>query len=537
MPTKIGTLAFGTYQMGPGLTGQNHLIFATNAKVWWFFAVTSASDATGTPGTHVIKSYYSSSPNLFTATWTASTDSPNFDATGVNGPAKFESGRSFGCLYWNNGGGTKKDIILLTAGMQNADKLTGGSSYQGVIRASVTNTTITWDSWGGYTTPSWNNVANHVFQAGSMLGRTTDGYIQCASMYLHSEVDAAVVTSVDPDTGDNWTTGNIAATGNSGTNSAIFTAMSTQARLKVGMAMSYEAGDWNTCRYPKVNSIDSGTQLTMSHQAQTAATGTGLRWWQFTGGSNRVQLDTPMVDVSMTNECQCYGFAPLDNGGMIVVYDTGDQVAPNFSELKSIKANQTQAQGFWPATSGTGVAVFGSASTQDIQDWCLINVDTTHIYCARRTGNTTIAVRKYNTGSDTWSALATQPPTFGGVIKAGGGVVGITNNYDFWLFVIDGTNNVISYVKYNEVYDTWGTWTTVAAVDSTAKYLSCSPILGPISGVTSQAGLIYQVTNGGSFDAYVTPLLVGDPPDWEVINNRQQPIPLERRAGFAAGVR
>jgi hypothetical protein len=400
----------------------------------------------------------------------------------------------------------------------------------------VTATTITWDSWGGYTTPSWNNLADHDFQAGSTLGRTSDGYIQMASMYLHSEVDAAVVTSVDPDTGDTWTTGNLSATGNTSNGNAAITTMSNQTRLKAGMAMSYEAGDWTAGnRYPKVNTIDSGTQVTLNNSPSTTATGTGLRWWQGTPGSNRAQNDTPMIDISMTNECQCYGFAPLDGNGMLCVYDSGAQVPPNFSELLSRKANQTQAQGFWPATAATGVAVFGSASTQDIQDWCLIALDTTHIYVARRTGNTTIAVRKYNTGSDTWSALTTQPPAFGGVIKAGGGVVGVTNNFDFWLFVIDGTNNVISSVKYNEQFDTWGTWTTVTAVDSTAKYLACAPMLGPSSGVTSQIGLIYHVTNGGSFDAYVAGFLVGDPPDWDGINNRPEFQRL-RRGGLAAGV-
>jgi hypothetical protein len=536
LPTKIGTLAFGTYAAGPGLAGQNHLIYAVNAKTWWFFVITSAADTPGTPGTHAIKSYYSSSQNLFTATWTAGIDSPNFDGTGNNGLARFDSGRALGVLYWNNGGGTKKDIVLMTAGMQSTDKLTGGTSYQGFIRASLTANTITWGNWGGYSTPPWNNLAGHTFQAGSAIGRTADGYIQTASMYLHSEVDAAVVTSVDPDIGDTWNEGALNATGNHVNGSAVITGMSNQTRLEVGMALSSEGTDWNICRYPRVISIDSPTQVTMSHTAQVTVNGVNLRWWQGTGGSNRVQLDTPMIDTSMPNECQCYGFAPLDNNGMLAVYDSGAGVPPNFTELLSIKANQTQAQGFWPATSAPGTAVFGSSVTNDIQDWCLVWVDTQNIFCARRTSNTAIAVRQYNTGANTWAATPSQPPAFGGVIKAGGGVVGVTNNVDFWLFVIDGTNNVISSVKYNAAFDTWGAWTTVSAVDSTAKYLSCSLVLGPATGVLSQAGLIYQVTNGGSFDAYVAPFLAGDPPDWENINTRPS-FQYQRGASFSSGVR
>lgn len=514
MSVKIGTTISGTYKDGPGLTHQSHLIYAANAAVWWLFTVTSASDSTGSPGTHVIKSYVSSSSDLSTATWTAKTDSPNLDASSANTVAQLEGGRNLACLYWNNAAGSNKDIVLIVAEMQNIDKLTGGNSYNGLQRAVVTATTITWDSWGGWVTGNWNNLASHVFQSGDVLARTADGYLQVAGAYLHSEVDCSVISSLDPDTSDSYTTGNISATGTVANALAIVTVMSNQTRLKVGMALSQEVSDWNTNRYPKVNSIDSSVQVTMN----ATATGPGngpLRWWQFTCGSNRNQLKTPIIDDTMANECITYGLAKLASNGMLLVYDTGAGTPPNFSDLNSMKANQTQGQGFWPSTTdGTGFkVVFGSAVTNDIQDWCLVGVDTTHIYCTRRTANTTLATRVYSTGGDSWSALGNQPPALTGkVIKATGGVMGVTDGTDMWIFVIDSTDNAIKYVKYSVGAGTWGSWTLLESVDSTAKYMSGYPVAG-----NNSAGLIYAVTNGGNFDTYVStlsPLALPPSMDW-----------------------
>ena len=139
--------------------------------------MTSASDTAGNPGTHVVKSYVSSGADLSTATWTAKTDSPNFDGSGANTAAKLEGGRALGVLYWNNAAGSNKDIVLVTVAMQNPNKLAGGNSYNGINRAVVTATTITWSSWGGHTETNWNNPANHVFQSGNILGRTADGQV------------------------------------------------------------------------------------------------------------------------------------------------------------------------------------------------------------------------------------------------------------------------------------------------------------------------------------------------------------------------
>lgn len=512
MSVIVGTTISGTYADGPGLTMQSHLIYAVNAQVWWLFTVTSASDAIGNPGTHIVKAYVSSSYDLATSTWTAKTDSPNFDASSTNTDAILEGGRNFACLYRYNPSGVNKDIVLINASMQRTDKLTGGNSYNGINRAVVTKDKISWSNWGGYVTPSWNNLAGHTFRSGEALGRTADGFIQVAGMYIHSEVDAAALCSLDPDTGDDWTTGGTSANGTVTTSSASITLMTNQTNLKVGMGLSQETSDWNVSRYPKVNTINTNSQVTMSHTVTVGGTGSNLRWWQFGPGSNRIQLDTPMLDTSMTNECQSHAFANLAQNGCLCVYETGAQVPPNVDNFSSRKANQTKDQGFWPATSiaAPEAAVFSSTSTQDLQDWCCVGVDTTHIYVAQRSAATTIRVAVYtDSGVGSWALTGNQPPAMTGkVIKAGGGIMGITDNINMWLFVIDSTDAAIKYVKFNVAAGTWdGAWTTLESVSATATKLSGQPLI-----MAGRAGLIFTETNGSNFDTRVTQLQISGSP-------------------------
>ncbi len=514
---KIGTTIFGTYANGPGTPNQGHLVFAVNAKRWWFFTVTNTSDTSGNPGTHTIKCYYSDRVDLSTAVWTAGTSSPNFDASGTGVVNLFHDNRSVGLCYVNNSGGSKKDIIILCASMfDNTGSL--AETWSGLIRAILTANTITWEIWGGWSTPAWNSTDSGI-TSGNVVGVTADGYVQIAGGTIHSELDCTALTTLDQCTQDVWTAGGITATANVASGSALITNMSNQTGLKVGMSISNDSTDWNGVRIPKINSIDSGTQVTSQSTATTNGTATNTRWWQATLGANRTNS---VMDSTMVHECSSYAFASLDDGNMVCVYDNGGVAPPNVQNLKSMKSNQTQANGFWPSTTdGTGsVNVFGSNVTIDLQDWCLDNVDRNHIYCFRRTGNTSIEMNKYSVAGNTWSAVATQPPAATGVIKAGGGIVAIDNGFDLWLFYIDGTNNNIMWIKHSVSNVDWGSWAILCAVGSTASKLACSPVLGPISGVQSQAGLVWAETNGGSYDAYTVGLLVGDPPDWDGIDNR-----------------
>lgn len=543
-PVKVGTTIAGTYQDGPGHAHQSHLIYAVNAARWWLFTVNSADDSAGNPGTHLINAYYSDGPDLASAGWTKATSSPSLSAssaTGLNalwgGPAASAfHGRAFGCAYVNNAAGSNKDLVVIYGAVLQG--YTGGSqtdSYNGCIRAVVTSNAITWGNWGGWTTSSWNLASTSTTVSPfCVVGVTTDGFAQFAGCVLHSELDCAVCTTHDACNVDSWTEGSISATGNTSLGSGVVTGMSNQTRLAVGMSLSQDAGDFGGNRFPKVNSIDSGTQVTVSQTSAVNATATELRWWQGWAGSNRPNSILP--DTTMTNECGAYGFAPLASGGMLLAYGDGAQTNGSFSDLWSLKANQTQAQGFWPSTTdGTGrAAVFGTAVTTDPHDWCLIPVSTANIYCARRTGTTSIAVRVYSTGGNTWSALGAQPPATAGTIKAAAGVVGATDGTDFWLFVIDGTHNTIIYCKFSVALGTWGNWITLANVDSTATKLAGQINANGAGGPTRNlAGLMYSVTNGSNFDTYVVSLKTAVTPPTFTFD---QQINVTRPAAFRPGL-
>lgn len=506
MSVKIGTTIAGTYQDGPGHINQSHLIYAANAGIWWLFTTNSVADVAGNPGTHTLDAYYSSSSDLMTATWTKATSSPNLNAASSGVSTVFNGGigggRSMGCCYVNNASGSNKDLVYIYASLFYV----GGSqnSFNGLIRAVVTANTITWGNWGGWSTSAWNLVGGSTaINSNNVVGITTDGKLQLAACVMHSELDASVCTTVDNAVSDAYDEGCITATGDVLNASALIKTLSNELRLKVGMALSNESTDWATGpgRFPKINTIDSGTQVTVSSTATGTANTTGVRWWQGTPGTTRVNT---VMDSSMTHECGTHAFAQLEAGGMLVIYGDGANTNGSSNEMKSIKANQTQAQGFWPSTTdGTGSkAVFGASVATDPQDWCIVSVDTTHIYAARRTGNTTIATRAYNTAGNSWSATANQPPALTGkVIKAGAGVVGISDGTNFWLFIIDSTDNAIKYCNYTVAAGTWGAWTTLEAVDSTATKMGGYPSLG-----SGGAAVIYSVTNGGNFDTYVSAL-------------------------------
>lgn len=493
--------ASGTYADGTGHSCQSHLIYAANAGVWWYFTITSASDTAGNPGTHTIKSYFSSSKDLTNSTWTASTSSPNLDGDSGSVTAAFRNGRSLGVLYINNAGGANKDIIHISASMFCGTQPDAGNGINGHIRAVLTGTTITWGTWGGYIASSFNYL-DPVLIAGNAIGRTTDGYIQAGSSIYHNELDASIVTSNDPDISDSWTAGG-AGTGTLANTLATITALSNES----GMAVGYGISNSNVGITPttaKINSIDSGTQVTTSATATASSTGAPVRWNNMTPGANRTNL---VLDNNMTHECCTYAFAPLASNQMLAIYDSGGQAPPNFDDLNSIKSTQTQANGFWPLTNlgTTAVKVFGTTSIQELADWCAIPVSTTNIFVAQRNGTTTIRFVKYtDVGNGSWVATTNQPPTnTGKSFKAAGGIVGVNNGTDLWLFVIDGTDNAIKYCKYTVGSGTWDSgWTTLTTVSSTAQYLACYP---SIAGL--QAGLCWQVTNGSNFDTFFTSLV------------------------------
>lgn len=508
-PVKIGTTIAGTWDDGPGFPSQSHLIYAANAGVWWYFTITSASDTAGNPGTHVIKCYVSSGANLATATWTAKTDSPNMDGDSASVTSKLWHGRSLGILYINNAAGSNKDIIHASTSIYPDKTPDSGNGVSYHIRAVLTATTITWGTFGSYGTANFNwgggADTDTVLISGNAIGITKDGYIQVGAAVYHSELDCSVLTSAEVDTGDTWTAGGN-GTGNHTAGGSLVTNMANQTGLKAGYGVSDANQGITSNGNAKVNTIDSSTQITLSNTWLGTDTGVLIRWNNMTPGANRAT--SAVVDNTMGHKCTCYSFWPLGSGSMVVVYDNGSAAPPNLTNLKSMRSNQTQAQGFWPSTNdGTGsVTVFSGDITQDSQDWCAVGVDPFHVYAARRHSNTVVDVNQFDPGKNTWAALPSQPAALTGkVIKAGGGIMGVTDGVDLWLFVINSTDNEIDYAKYTSATATWSAWTLVAAVDATATKLSGYPFRA-----SAQAGLVYSVTNGGNFDTYVATLSVPD---------------------------
>src|SRR5262249_53715193 len=80
-PVQVGNQIAGTFGDASGHSGQSHLVYAANARVWWLFTLTSAADTHGGT-THLVKAYHSSAADLAPSTGTAAADSPVPSACG-----------------------------------------------------------------------------------------------------------------------------------------------------------------------------------------------------------------------------------------------------------------------------------------------------------------------------------------------------------------------------------------------------------------------------------------------------------------------
>src|SRR6185312_15954719 len=109
------------------------------------------------------------------------------------------------------------------------------------------------------------------------------------------------------------------------------TALSNETGMASGYACMNDVLAPNGASTNKINSIDSGTQVTVNAAWAGAGTNTGVNvfWSNFTPGTRT----TLIVDSSMAKECNAYGFATLAAGAMLVVYDNGAVAAPNCRDL------------------------------------------------------------------------------------------------------------------------------------------------------------------------------------------------------------
>jgi hypothetical protein len=194
-PIKIGSQIAGSFADATGHSRQSHLVYAANAGVWWLFTLTSAADSPG-GSNHVIKAYRSSGSDLATAVWTAAADSPGASASGggAYAPSAFMgSGRALGVVYVNN---APTDVVHAEVAMA-AD---GQDGVQGHIRARLTATGITWESWNYHV----EGAATWTTPRAVALGLSTGKYIHSGGPILQQEVDANARRSNSPDTGATW---------------------------------------------------------------------------------------------------------------------------------------------------------------------------------------------------------------------------------------------------------------------------------------------------------------------------------------------
>jgi hypothetical protein len=196
-PMAIGSRIAGTFADATGHSAQSHLVHAANSRVWWLFTLTSAADSRG-GSNHVVKAYRSSGSNLATATWTPAADSPRVPASAsVNcGSCYMGGGRALGVAYINN---APTDAVHAEIAMAS-DGLNG---LTGHIRATVTATSITWESWNYHDEPA----ATWTLPRAVTLGVSSGKYVHSAGPILQQEVDANARRSTVPDTGRTWISG------------------------------------------------------------------------------------------------------------------------------------------------------------------------------------------------------------------------------------------------------------------------------------------------------------------------------------------
>jgi Big-like domain-containing protein len=194
-PARIGTQAAGSFADATGHSGQSHLVYAANSGVWWLFMTSSADSPGG--ANHVVKAYRSSGPDLATAAWNAATDSPGASVSAGFAPNGFMGGgRALGVVYVNN---APADIVHAEVAIA-AD---GQDGITGHIRARLTATGITWESWNYKV----EGAATWTLPRAATLGLSNGKIIHSGGPTLQQEVDANARRSTNADTGATWASG------------------------------------------------------------------------------------------------------------------------------------------------------------------------------------------------------------------------------------------------------------------------------------------------------------------------------------------
>jgi len=200
-----------------------------------------------------------------------------------------------------------------------------------------------------------------------------------------------------------------------------------------------------------------------------------------------------VIDGSMLNQDNAMAFAPLANNVMLAVYDNGQNVEPNQTNLRY---KRSDAGGVWPtivvgSQMGGDGNVFATNATISQNDWALVSLSTSQTYVFRRKANGSgIDAASYNVAANTWSALSPAPPAFGPgqSSKTGAGLFGTTDGTSVWVCVIntDLANSILC-TRFDGT--AWSPWSSVAGTDigiQNRNYISGSPRVG-----NNQIGLIW----------------------------------------------
>ncbi|HXI27519.1 MAG TPA: PASTA domain-containing protein, partial [Vicinamibacterales bacterium] len=395
-PVTIGTQAAGSFDDATGHSGQSHLVYAVNSRVWWLFTLTSAADSNG-GSNHIVKAYVSSGPDLTKATWIAAGDSPGAASGSPNG--SLTGGRSLGVAYLNN---SPVDVIHADISMA-FDGQNGRTAH---IRAVVNGTSIAWGAWNNFDEPAATWTEPH----GNVVGVSSGKFIHTGGPILQQEVDANARKSANADTGSAWTSGFANPSVIDGTmvnqsNSMVFAPLANNVMLAV-----YDNGlgnepNQNNLRFKRSNAGGAWPNIVVGSQ-------TGGDGSVFATNASIDQNDWGLVGVNVN---QIYAFRRKAGGAGI------DAAAYN------VAGNSWAAMSPAPPAFGTGQAVKAGGGVFTATDGlnvfvCVINTDSANsILCSRFDGTvwgTWAAVPGTDVGIQTRRYLSGSP-------QVGNGQVGL----------------------------------------------------------------------------------------------------------------
>lgn len=237
---------------GSGHGNQSHLVYAVNQARWWLFNLNTKTAT-------VVSCYVSSSNDLTTATWSASTDSPAFPSSRALSTNDL---RNLGCLGITNG---STDAVHVSVGIGATGSVTG---YMEHIRATFTGaSSITWESWKefGSSTGTWETVK------GNTLGLSNSSkFIHEYGQTENSGKDADARKMTNADSGATWTN-----TGDTDTPVVIDTSIVNTVNVE---AFSPLASDVMVCIYGNggaANPNMTNLRYTKSGAAGAWSSGTG----------------------------------------------------------------------------------------------------------------------------------------------------------------------------------------------------------------------------------------------------------------------